>query len=179
MEFWFPVHCLVFNYRKTWPGRQHASSISHVETHSHSAWMYNATQRQGLWHFNLLLYARLHARGTDLRQRGEKNDIRVSGGRVTNILGDDYLHECYESMHSRVDKSTVNVKLIASCCGHMSFKRKRWTIPCCKRSEVIGRSDSLSPLEILIKVLETSCFREYKCVLCWFMQKTGVQIKDR
>lgn len=112
-------------------------------------------------------------------KEGKKNDIRVSGGRVINILGDDYLHECYESMHSRVDKSTVNVKLIASCCGHMSFKRKRWTIPCCKRSEVIGRSDSLSPLEILIKVLETSCFREYKCVLCWFMQKTGVQIKDR
>lgn len=54
-----------------------------------------------------------------------KNYIRVSGGGVTNILGDDYLHECYESMHSRVDKSTVNVKLIASCCGHMSFKRKR------------------------------------------------------
>lgn len=51
--------------------------------------------------------------------------ILVSGGRVTNILGDDYLHECYESVHSRVDKSTVNVKLIASCCGHMSFKRKR------------------------------------------------------
>lgn len=51
--------------------------------------------------------------------------IFVSGGRVTNILGHDYLHECYESMHSGVDKSTVNVKLIASCCGHMSFKRKR------------------------------------------------------
>lgn len=72
---------------------------------------------------------------------------------VTNILGDDYLHECYESMHSRVDKSTVNVKLIASCCGHMSFKRKDEQYPCCKRSRVIGRSDSLSPLEILIKCL--------------------------
>lgn len=44
---------------------------------------------------------------------------------MTNILGDDYLHECFESMHSTVDKSTVNVKLIASCYGHMSFKRKR------------------------------------------------------
>lgn len=44
---------------------------------------------------------------------------------MTNILGDDYLNKCYESMHSGVDKSTVNVKLIAGCYGHMSFKRKR------------------------------------------------------
>lgn len=41
---------LTLNNRKIWPGRPHASSISHVETHSHSAWMYNSTQRQGLWH---------------------------------------------------------------------------------------------------------------------------------
>lgn len=96
-----------------------------METQSHSAWMYNSTQRHGLRHFNLLRYARLHARGAYLRQLEEKNDNIVSAGKVTNIQGDDCLHECYESMHSRVDKSTVNVKLIASCCGHMSFKRKR------------------------------------------------------
>lgn len=144
---------LTLNNRKIWPGRPHASSISHVETHSHSAWMYSSTQRQGLWH---LICCFMHVSVPEAQtwdKEGGKNDFRLSGSRVTNILGDDYLHECYESMHSRVDKSTVNVKLIASCCGHMSFKRKRWTIPCCKRSGVIGRSDSLSPLEILIKCL--------------------------
>lgn len=47
---------------------------------------------------------------------------------VSNIPGGEYLHDCYESMYSTVDKSTVNVKLIADCYGHMSFKRKRWTM---------------------------------------------------
>lgn len=59
------------------------------------------------------------------RDKEGKYYITVSGGWVTNIPGDDYLHECFESMHSTVDKSTVNVKLIAGCYGHMSFKRKR------------------------------------------------------
>lgn len=70
----------------------------------------------------------LHAPGRTLETKSEKYDITASGGGggwVTNIPGDEYLHDCYESMHSRVDKSTVNVKLIAGCHGRMSFKRKR------------------------------------------------------
>lgn len=44
---------------------------------------------------------------------------------MTNIPGDEWLRGCYESMHSGVDKSTVNVKLIASYYGDMSFSGKR------------------------------------------------------
>lgn len=91
--------------------------------------MYNAAQAgfMVLWFIGPCIC--LHAWGAGLRQ-SEKYDITASGGDgwLISRAMSTYLtvmNQCTQ----RVDKSTVNVKLIAGCYGSMSFKRKRWTMP--------------------------------------------------
>lgn len=52
-------------------------------------------------------------------------------------------------------------------------------MPCCKRSGVIGRSDSLNPLEILIKCLRQVASESINVYFADSCKKTGVQIKDK
>lgn len=106
-----------------------------------------------------------------LRRRPEtKTDkyyITASGGRVTNIPGDDYLQDCYESMRSRVDKGTVNVKLIAGFHRRTSLKGKDEQCGVVEEVEVIGRSDSSGPLAALIK-----CLRQVAAQICKWLKAT-------
>lgn len=106
-----------------------------------------------------------------LRRRPEtktaKYYITASGGRVTNIPGDDYLHDCYESMRSSVDKRTVNVKFIAGFHRRTSLKGKDEQCGVVEEVGVIGRSDSSGPLSLLIK-----CLRQVAVQICKWMKAT-------
>lgn len=106
-----------------------------------------------------------------LRRRPEtktaKYYITGSGGRVTNIPGDDYLHDCYESMRSSVDKRTVNVKFIAGFHRRTSLKGKDEQCGVVEEVGVIGRSDSSGPLSLLIK-----CLRQVAVQICKWMKAT-------
>lgn len=106
-----------------------------------------------------------------LRRRPEtKTDkyyITASGGRVTNIPGDDYLQDCYESMRSRVDKRTVNVKLIAGFHRRTSLKGEDEQCGVVEEVEVIGRSDSSGPLAALI-----NCLRQVAAQICKWLKAT-------
>lgn len=106
-----------------------------------------------------------------LRRRPETKTeeyyITVSGGRLTKRIRDDCLHDCYESMCRRVDKRTVNVKVIGGFDRCMSFKRKRWTKQRCGGGGGYWQVRFLQSISDTYKVFETSCPRVCKCLSGW------------
>lgn len=82
--------------------------------------------------------------------------------------------------HSRVDKSTVNVKLIAGCYGHISFKRKRWTVPALSRRRGYWQVRFLESISNPYKASETSFFWALKSEYGHFLnQKLMIQKKKK
>lgn len=70
-------------------------------------------------------------------------------------------------MRSRVDKRTVNAKLIAGFHRRTSLKGKDEQCGVVEEVEVIGRSDSSGPLAALIK-----CLRQVAAQICKWLKAT-------